>query len=433
MSSNDQRGDGTRGAESNALGARGTAVSVDEGQRAELERSLRLIPIHQGLASAYFWIPIMVLFTRARFDLDGAIFLSAFYYLSVVALEVPSGWMSDRLGRVVTLRVAAVGWVVAQLCFLVGGESLAVIAVGQFFLAVGFASLSGTDVTFHYDTLESLGRAAEYADRQARVSSIGYVVAATSALTGGALGLIDLRLAFAAALIAACAQFLLTLRLVEPPVLSSAALIDRQLRRCLAYLKDRYLGWIFGYGILMVVLEHVAFTTLQPWLTEVLDQTADALGSTPLVSGILMAGVAFVGAAAARLSAPMARRFGTVPVLLGLALLSAVIVTTMAIWFSLAVLVLVALRSVQGAAAPVLISAAVAPRVNREQRATLLSLNSLAGRLAYGLVLLAASGLAEDNVPLVLRFLSTVAWLCVGVLAVSAWWLVRSLDALPAE
>jgi hypothetical protein len=60
----------------------------------------------------------------------------------------------------------------------------------------------------------------------------------------------------------------------------------------------------------------------------------------------------------------------------------------------------------------------------------LLSLNSLAGRLAYGLVLLAASGLAEDDVPLVLRFLSTVAWMCVGLLAVSAWWLVRSSEPL---
>ena len=433
MSDNGQWGGGTRNTESDAADAGGSSNSINADQRAELERSLRLIPIHQGLASAYFWIPIMVLFTRARFDLDGAIFLSAFYYLSVVVLEVPSGWMSDRLGRVVTLRMAAVGWVVAQLCYLAGGDSLTVIAAGQFFLAVGFASLSGTDVTFHYDTLESLGRAAEYADRQARVSSIGYVVAATSALTGGALGLIDLRLAFVASLVAACAQLLLTLRLVEPPVLSSSALIDRQLRRCLAYLKDRYLGWIFGYGILMVVLEHVAFTMLQPWLTEVLGQTADALGSTPLISGMLIAGVSFVGAAAARLSAPMARRFGTVPVLLGLGLLSAIIVTGMALWFSLAVLVLVALRSVQGAAAPVLISSAVAPRVNREQRATLLSLNSLAGRLAYGLVLLAASGLAEDNVPLVLRFLSTVAWLCVGLLAVSAWWLVRSPEPLPAD
>lgn len=400
-------------------------------ERSGLRRNLRLIPFHQGLSSAYFWVPIMVLFTRARFDLDGAIFLSAFYYLSVVALEVPSGWMSDRLGRVLTLRLAAAGWVIAQLCYLAGGDSLVVIALGQFFLAVGFASLSGTDVTFHYDSLESLGLADEYPDRQAKVSSIGYGAAATSALIGGSLGLVDLRLAFVASLMAAICQLALAMKLVEPPIITTPQLVENQIRRCFAYLKDRYLGWIFLYGILMVVLEHVAFTVLQPWLTEVLGQAADVLGTTPLVSGALVAGASFVGAAAARFSAPAARRFGTVPVLLALSALSAIIVTGMALWFSALVLILVALRSVQGAASPVLISAAVAPRVNREQRATLLSLNSLAGRLTYGLILLSASNLAEDDVALVLRFLSIIAWVCVGVLLCSAWLMVRSPEAQP--
>ena len=375
----------------------------------------------------------MVLFTRARFDLDGAIFLSAFYYLSVVVLEVPSGWMSDRLGRVITLRLAAAGWVTAQLCFLAGGESLAVIAAGQFFLAVGYASLSGTDVTYHYDTLESLGLADRYRDRQARVSSIGYAMAASSALIGGGLGLIDLRLTFAASLVAAVIQFGVTMMLVEPPVMTAAQMPDNQLLTCFRYLKDRYLGWIFLYGVLMVILEHVAVTVLQPWLTEVLGQTAADLGRTPLVSGAVFAAVSFIGAGAARLSSPLAARFGTVPVLLGLSALSAVIVTGMALWFSVIVLALVLLRSVQGAASPVLISAAVAPRVDREQRATLLSLNSLAGRLAYGLILLSTSRIAADDVGLVLQVLATIAWFCVAVLLASAWLLVGAGGRDPVE
>lgn len=413
------------------VGVGGGAEAAGD-RRADLLRSLRLIPLHQGLAGSYFWIPIMVLFTRARFDLDGAIFLSAFYYLSVVVLEVPSGWMSDRLGRVVTLRLAAAGWVVAQLCFLSGGDSIVVIAAGQFFLAVGFASLSGTDVTYHYDTLESLGLADQYRDRQARVSSIGYAMAATSALIGGGLGLIDLRLAFAASLAAAVVQFGVTMLLVEPPVVTAAQPSDNQLLTSVRYLRDRYLAWIFLYGVLMVILEHVAVTVLQPWLTEVLGQTAADLGQTPVVSGLVFAAVSFTGAGAARLSSPMAARFGTVPVLLGLSFLSAIIVTGMALWFSAVVLVLVLLRSVQGAASPVLISAAVAPRVDREQRATLLSLNSLGGRLAYGLILLSTSRIAADDVGLVLQVLATIAWFCVAVLLASAWLMVRAPEPSPS-
>jgi MFS family permease len=396
------------------------------------ERNLLLIPVHQGLASAFVWIPVMVLYTRSRFGLDGALLLSSIYYLSVVALEVPSGWMSDRLGRVVTMRVAALSWVLAQACLLLGDDRFSLIVAGEILLAGGFASLSGTDVTFHYDTLETLGRAAEYEARQARVAALGFSVTAASALVGGAVGLLALRAAFAVALGLAALQLLVTLALVEPagdgdargpsrarPVGDRLARLG-QVGHCLGYLRSRYLGWIFLYGVVMVTLEHVAFAVLQPWLTALADRPADDVGATPLYSGLVFATVALVGAVAARASAPLARRFGTVNTLIGLAALSAVIVTAMAAWVAPLVLLLVAFRSAQGAAAPVLISGAVAPRVERGHRATLLSLNSLAGRLGWGLVLLVVSWRIGDDLELVLGAFSVLSWSLVVAVAVAA-------------
>ncbi|MEL6984661.1 MAG: hypothetical protein AAFO29_19700, partial [Actinomycetota bacterium] len=73
-------------------------ASAGRARPAGPERNLTLIPVHQGLSSAYVWLPVMVLFTRSRFGLGQALVLASFYYLSVVVLEVPSGWMSDRLG-----------------------------------------------------------------------------------------------------------------------------------------------------------------------------------------------------------------------------------------------------------------------------------------------------------------------------------------------
>ncbi|MGI9594528.1 MAG: MFS transporter, partial [Acidimicrobiales bacterium] len=205
-----------------------------------------------------------------------------------------------------------------------------------------------------------------------------------------------------------------------------------QLLRCIGYLRDRYLGWIFFYGIAMVTLEHVAVTVLQPWLTDVLGRSPDDVGATPLFSGLVFASFSIIGAASARVSAPLAERFGTMATLIGLAALSAVIVTGMAIWVSAAVLALVAFRSAQGAAAPVLISAAVAPRVERRHRATLLSLNSLAGRLGYGLFLLLVSGAVADDVQPVLRIFSIVAWTLVAVLICSAVLVRRAAEPAAA-
>ena len=151
-------------------------------QSPSLERNLKLIPLHEALSSSMVYLPVFVLFTRDNFGVSGALQLASLTYLFIVLLEVPSGWMSDWIGRVPTLSVAAAGFVIGQACFLFGGTEFGVIVLGQFFVSSGYAFISGTDVSFHFDSLEGLGLADEYAQRQARVSSLSYLVRTVSAL-----------------------------------------------------------------------------------------------------------------------------------------------------------------------------------------------------------------------------------------------------------
>ena len=314
-----------------------------------LEHNLKLIPYHQALASSMVYLPVFVLFTRDNFGVSGALQIASLTYLFIVALEVPSGWMSDRLGRVPTLSVAAAGFAIGQVCFLVGGEQFGVIVLGQFFVSSGYAFISGTDVSFHFDSLEALGRSDEYAQRQARISSLSYLVRAGTAIAGGVLGLIDLRLTFAVSLVIALAQLAVTRMLHEPGDGDvRAERFVSQIGKCLAYMRHGFMAWLFFYGIALVVLEHVAFTLMQPWLTEALGKSPDELGATPLVSGGLFAITAFVGAAAARASAPAGERFGTVATLIGLGVISAVIVTGMALSISLVILALCSFGACKG-------------------------------------------------------------------------------------
>jgi MFS family permease len=393
-----------------------------------LERNLRLIPWHELLVRTSPWIAVFVLFTRANFDLDGALRLASIYYLSVVVFEVPSGWMSDRVGRALTLRVAGLAWVLSFTCFIVGANNFMMVALGQILLAGGYASLSGTDVTFHFDTLEALGRSHEYGRHQARVASRGLVFGAVGALIGGAVGLVDLRMAFVASMVLALIQLAIAMQFTEPPRTDEASGFVSQISECLSYLRHIPLGWIFGYGIAMVVLEHVAFTLMQPWLTEALGRAPDELGSAPLVSGSIYAGVALIGAIFARASIALSERFGLRTSLVALGVLSATIVAVMAASTSVLVIVLFAFRSAQGSAAPVLISAAVAPELDQRHRATFLSLDSLAGRLAYGTLLFLVAADIDDDVTAGLVRLSFIAWLLVALTAVTAFAVHRRYD-----
>ncbi len=180
-----------------------------------LERNLRLYGWHQALAGTLFWMPTVVLFLTEQVGLTTALAVQSAYYFAVVVLELPSGWLSDRLGRVIALRIVALTWIAAHVLFAWSPGSAGLI-VAQVLLAAGYAFLSGTDVTFHYDTLEALGREDEFEEREAAARQHLLLVTASSALVGGALGTIDLRLPFLASAAFAAVQGATTLRMTEP-------------------------------------------------------------------------------------------------------------------------------------------------------------------------------------------------------------------------
>ncbi len=394
---------------------------VDRPSTEALERNLASLPMFSAVSSFLTWQPVIALFIRESFTVGQLLALTAFMYFGVVIAEVPSGWMSDRLGRVVTLRAASAIWILGHAILLVSAGSFWLIAAGQVLLAIGFAFLSGTDVSFHYDTLEALGVAHEFEQRQSRLKTVAYASVAVSSVVGGAAGLIDLRWAFLLSLASAVWQVALTGRFVEPPRLSTdvVSAFGEQLRACGRQLRKPLLRWIAGYWVAMVVLEHVAHTLAQPYLTEALGQSPDDLGATPLVVGLIFATFGLGGAAAAAATPALRTKLGFFGALMAFALVSAVIVTAMALVIALPVAFLLVFRSVQGAAAPILLTAAVAPEVPQTQRATYLSLHSLAGRLAYGSLLLVIGRVVGDSLATSLTVLSVVSWVLIAVVAVS--------------
>lgn len=386
-------------------------------RRSGLEQNLRVIWVHEALASSLPWLPIFVFFIRGKFGIDGALTLTAVYYLAVVVAEVPSGWLSDRLGRVLTLRLAAGAWMLAHATFLLVDSFIGVV-LGQVLLAVGFAAISGTNVAFHFDSLEALDRDAEFEPRQARLASVMFLAFAVSNIVGGLLALVRLELAFGLSLFLAFAQLMTTTRMTEPTPDQAEAgePLVGQLRACRGYLASPFLRWVLLYWIAMVVLEHVAFTLSQPYLTEVLGRSPDDLGNAPFWAGVLFAGFSLGGALAARLSSRFRRRVGFFGALIAVSALSASIVTLMALVVSAVVVVVMLLRSVQAAVSGVLLNAAVAPLIEQRHRATYLSLNSLAGRLAYGALLFGVARAVGDDLGRSLGFLAVISWGLVAII-----------------
>jgi MFS family permease len=386
-----------------------------------LQLNIGLYPWFRAASDGHAWITVFFLYMSQSLPLDQVIELSAVYYLSVFLLEVPSGYFSDRIGRRRTLLIAAAALITSYACFIVGA-GFWWFAAGQFLLAMGIAMQSGTDTAFHYDSLKALGRETEYAQREAKAEQWGLTMLAIATLSGGILGMIDLRLAYVFSLLSASVMALLAWRFVEPVHADESTAIPQSFSRvvwgCCLRLRDPVLGWVFAVVIVLYAMAHIVYEFYQPYITLLQLPLLEASAYAPLISGVVISLSMFGGAIGARASIGWELKLGLVGVLSVAMLIQLGIVAVMAIAVSPAVLALVCLRNFPMSLVHAPVRAAIAPRIERHQRATYLSLQGLVERFFFAmLLLLLASGL-ERGAPIaestLTSILTTTLWIGVA-------------------
>ena len=373
--------------------------------RQALERNVSLYPLYQALLNAYFWLPVFFLYFSERLALGQVLRLEAIYYATVVLLEVPSGYFSDRIGRRLTLLVSSSGLVVSYALFFLG-RSFEMLAAAQVLLALGLAFNSGTDTALHFDSLSALGREDEYAAREAKANQAALGGRALAALIGGVAAAWQMRFAYGLSVLAAVGTLWVAVLFVEPMVRGPQATpgrgFVRHLGACLSRLGNRTLAWLFAFAVLMTVINHVPYEFYQPYLDLLLDRREIDLPveGTPLFAGVVTAFSMMIAAWATGFSIRLRDRVGLGVTLLFTTALQVVIMVVMGFLLHEVVVVLILLRSVPAAVMQPPLRAAITPRLPQQLRATYLSLQSLIGRLAFAGVLLSMSlGSRPESAP----------------------------------
>ncbi len=358
-----------------------------------IQRNVDTYAWYRVAADAYAWIPVFFLYFSQFVSLQDVLRLSSIYYFAVVCLEVPSGYFSDRFGRKTTLFIAACSFFIAYSLFLIGGNFW-LLAVAQVFLAAAFAFQSGTDTAFHYDSLQRLGRQHEFAQREARAHKFGLISTALAALLGGLSGLINLRMPYLISLGASIVMMIMVFRFVEPEHHGQHTMVGfgRQLTNCIKRLHDPVLLWLFAFYTLMYMMEHVPYEFYQPYIMLLQTDWLAAGVNAPLVSGIVISVSMFGGAWGAALSVRCQDRFGLLGILFCAVFIQCGIIAGMAAVLHLAVLSLVFFRNFPMALVHAPITSVINPRIATSERATYLSIQSLAGRLGFaGLLFILSS------------------------------------------
>jgi MFS family permease len=137
--------------------------------------------------------------------------------LSGFLFEIPSGYMSDKIGHKLTLVISRILMLMSTVFFLVA-NNITFLILGAIFLSASAAFQSGTGSAFMHETLQGLKREHDYARVMGKISSIGFAVPIIFMVLVPFLVSVSYKTPFLIALVIDVIGLLAAISLVVPPV-----------------------------------------------------------------------------------------------------------------------------------------------------------------------------------------------------------------------
>jgi MFS family permease len=373
-----------------------------------VKRELRLFYGYRLLGAAYLFVPAQVKFFQERgLSWTQILVLNSIFNAVLVAFEVPTGALADRLGRRIAMVLGSLAMGMAFLLYYLGHSFLA-FGIAEAVFALGMTLTSGPDSAYLFDLLKSCGREASYSAHEGVASSFKHAGMMVAFAVGGFLGQRKTALPYlcasaacvVAAGVAACLREAKPVRgLREQRWGGYVPHMSRALSTALGRVRLR---WAILYSAFIFILLRISLWLYQPYL----DDAGLNLGQT----GLVFAGLCGVAAICSHRVEAIRSRFrnGSIYWVLP-AVLGATYLCLGRFVSVLCVGLLFAQKAVDGLYSPL-----TKEMLNREiadssQRATVLSVESMVRRVAFGLFA-PACGLLYDHYGRGAAF-----YLCAGV------------------
>lgn len=183
---------------------------------ADLKGNIWKLYILSAIATFGFAMPIIIPFQQEHgLSLTQAFLLQAAYSITLVILEVPSGYLADRWGRRNTILLGSFALFIGMLAYAVTSGFWGFLGA-EILLALGVSCHSGTTEALTFDTLLEL----KEENRYLKVNGLqGFFALGSKAVTSllvGLLAAVSLRLPFWADAVLFGSATILSFTLIEP-------------------------------------------------------------------------------------------------------------------------------------------------------------------------------------------------------------------------
>ena len=375
------------------------APESDAAQRPLWRRNLRLYPLFYFFHDFQLWLSLWIVFIVEDVGLSYAelgYIAPAFYVISSFG-QAPAGALADRFGRVRTIRLSLLIYIVFIVWFAFSGGVWEA-AIAWSLWGVAMVMLTGTDSAFLHDSLQALGRSREFELQAGRAFAVRSVAIVGATFAGGPIaGELGAQATVLLGAGATALSLVVSMGFREPPRLQTADgqtpryldLIREALSLCRRNPSVRY-ALLFAAVLMAAMVPE--FYLLQPFLREhgvEVGWLFTALQAPGRIAAVIGAVAAF----------SLASRFGALKAAAAMPLLVVIAWAGIAAVNHLgAIALFVVVGFVRGALTP-LIEGYLNRRTPSHLRATMLSLNHM-GWALFMLGFLPNAGRVLDSTPL---------------------------------
>ena len=240
-------------------------------EKQKLKNNIWKFYLFQILTGLFFATPIIVLFWMDNgLNLTQIMILQSLFSLTVVVLEVPSGYFADIFGRKKSLILSGLFWTLGIFAYSLGYNFYQFL-IAEILCALGISLASGTDSAFIYDTLKDLKQEKFYKKIWGNVLFYNLISMAFGSIVGGFIGKINFRWTFYAMLPLIIFLIPITLSLKEPKrhklIFKKGYLFE--LLKILKYslLKNRKIRWLVVYSAIIFGFNNAVLWLYQPYFT----------------------------------------------------------------------------------------------------------------------------------------------------------------------
>jgi MFS family permease len=347
---------------------------------ARLSRDLKLFRVYRFLSMSYLYTPVLLSFFGLRgLDFKHITLLNTVYALTVCLFEVPTGALADRFGR---CRAMMLGSLLMALGCVINfsGRDFWTFALGEGLLALGMTLSSGADSAYLFDLLKAHDREHEYRRHEGSATAAKLLGMAVATVAGGVLThYYGPAITYAVTACVCSAAALVAMAMREPSFtrVDDSNFLVGMAHATRAVATQAPLRFAVGFSVLVFTLTRMGIYLHPKYLGDV--------GLDAKWTGVIMAVLSVAGAYAAHRIDAVRRVLGEGRLVWGLPLLMAASYGLLGRYVALWGIVLLAVQSVVNG----LYSPFSKELLNREivdsgQRATVLSVESMARRLAFG-------------------------------------------------